>query len=71
MGVATVTLWRVLSLDNWADVMFKTGDATSKLSYIYFIATVLFSIFFGFNFGLVVIFDFYTQVRFVAVPALA
>jgi len=59
IGDAFLSIFYVVSLDNWSFIMYKTMNATSGTAWFYYISVIFFVSFFGMNLFLAVISDEY------------
>ena len=55
LGLASIAIFQVISLESWTEIMYFVQDAHSSLSWIYFIIVVLLGSYLAVNLCLVVI----------------
>ena len=71
VGMAMLTVLRVFSLDNWAVVSFKTAHAWSNYAHVFYLALVIFSIIYGLNFILLVLYDYFSDISWTTLTLLS
>ena len=59
LGIATLTIFQCITLEQWTDIMYMSMDATTKFASLYFILLVFIGSFFVVNLALAVISNIY------------